>query len=259
MEIYQAKEFRKLLPSGSTNPWQIIGEKGGENFELVVKNFRPDTLHQRPVFKELFCAVLARELGLSVPDFGLIDCSPQFYKLLPVSAYKAGDNDKSLRFCTKLMDGCTTYSDATKARVIHQDDMESIFAFDILIWNLDRIAIKPNILIGKQKYYLIDHELSLTGLTDFVTHTEDIQKFMIFANGRSTHLFCKSLQSFKDVEFATFQEMLQRLDFRNIDTQVNEMVELGVNIEDYTFVRPYLMAAKQNVAKFIPILKAILT
>lgn len=83
-----AFEFRRRLSGGVTRPALVVAtDEDGTEVEIVVKCRRPDVRdgHFGPTSLacELICAVLARGMGISVPDYYVVEISSQLAKSVP--------------------------------------------------------------------------------------------------------------------------------------------------------------------------------
>ena len=103
------------------------------------------------------------ELEIPVPVPVTIDISDEFIELYSDKEYHATlQNSRGLNFGTKYLDSMPTWTDAHyKNKLLHQA-IQSTFIFDAFIENVDRNKIKPNMLVGNDQIYLIDHEISFS-------------------------------------------------------------------------------------------------
>src|SRR5699024_5731674 len=69
--------------------------------------------------------------------------------------------DDKPKFATKFIKPSFPYSPSLRNRDLEVYDIESVYAFDNLILNVDRRKGKPNIFHSDSSYYLIDHEQTL--------------------------------------------------------------------------------------------------
>jgi hypothetical protein len=117
------------------------------------------------LIREALAAMLARDLGLAVPEPCAVDISAEFVESIP------GDEGQVKRLIgasvspafgsSKLPNG---YSLWTADRDVSDEMLEQageIFAFDALILNPDRIATNPNCQASAERFAIFDHELSL--------------------------------------------------------------------------------------------------
>lgn len=79
---------------------------------------------------------------------------------LPKENYLDWTNaDKGLKFGSRYIDGAGAFSKFLWKFIAKNNNLGSIFAYDVLIRNCDRTQNKPNLLLVDNTIYLIDHEL----------------------------------------------------------------------------------------------------
>jgi len=157
-------------------------------------------------------------------------------------------------FGSKFIDGTYTFSRAQHTRELGEYDIESIFAFDVLICNVDRMDRKPNILLDEERYYLIDHELSLALPLEGVKPRKKVASYP-FMN----HIFHKALSRKASYghqpDFATFLEHFRRLNTDVLDSYAAELRNKRYETDDSVVIKRYLEELKQDTTYFTNILK----
>lgn len=110
---------------------------------------------------ELIAALLARDLGLPVPDPALAFIPPQ------LAGQASTETDRrDLASSTGLNFGCRHLSPASVLPVGPElppaliDSAAATLAFDALVQNKDRHPDKPNCLLHRQEIVPVDHELA---------------------------------------------------------------------------------------------------
>lgn len=131
--------------------------------------------------------------------------------------------------------------------------MESIYAFDVLIRNVDRRLGKPNILLKNESYYLIDYESSLHIPKDKSTQ-QLLNHFPYERHICHAHLSRKMSHSRDKPNFATFYELLRQARFNSIIELAEEMNRLSYEIPDYLIIKGYLDDIRRNRDYFRTIL-----
>lgn len=165
MKIYPAISFRDTLEKGgSTQPWVVdLLTDEGIPTAFVVKMFNSKQVRQQnAIAKEVYGNILARALGLPVPDYALAKFTPDFLATLSDKEKERNNScHQGLRFASKYFEGYTTFGDNLLNSKIQDYDLASVYAFDNLIWNIDRGGYrdKPNLIINDEDCLLIDHEL----------------------------------------------------------------------------------------------------
>ena len=112
---------------------------------------------------ELICAVLARAIGLKVPDYAIVEVTRDFADLT------RGDDAHDLFLNNIGPNFGSVYhnSFALWNRMSHKpsqvviDQLEDILSFDSIVINGDRQISKPNLLYRGDEFLMIDHSLAL--------------------------------------------------------------------------------------------------
>ena len=112
---------------------------------------------------ELICAVLARAIGLNVPDYAIVDISPTFANSIHDSATRElFRNNIGPNFGSVFQKSFALWQ--PKAHTQSQeliDQLEDVLTFDSIVINGDRKMSKPNLLYRGDQLLLIDHSLAL--------------------------------------------------------------------------------------------------
>lgn len=259
MKIYQAIEFHSvLLQGGSTKPWllEVLAE-GEVTKRFVVKVFKTKTLEQyNAVAHEVIANELAKLLDLNVPDKAFIDFSEGFIKKLPPTErtlIMTNQMDSRLKFGTVFMDRFSEFS-TPSIQHLENYELEDIYAFDNLIFNIDRRPKKPNLLIHTQEYCLIDHELSFEGIND--EYTKEVNAG-VWNYPKEKHLFYHKLKNRKDKSYV-FDDF--EMNVRNL--KINQFAEIFRTLEKHkhsylkeNFLLQYLRFIQKNISQFKQALK----
>lgn len=167
LPLYKALTFEKIIEKGGRNkPWIVSLDTPLGIEPYVVKLLsEKDIKQENALCKEIYGAALAKEMDLNTPEFCLVEFSEYFYESLP-NYLKKIYNEKHNRYAfgSYYLEGAPTYSPSQHYSELSYYDIESIYAFDVVIWNVDRRIgdpPKPNILFYEKEAYLIDHEHSL--------------------------------------------------------------------------------------------------
>lgn len=200
-----AFEFRKRLEGGLSRPPLVVAvADDGAEYRVVLKVRHPDN-RSMPHFGgtslacELVCAVLARAIGLQVPDYAIVDVPRHFAESIPDTGIQrllcanAGANFGSIYLQASGEWRPTDRVDQTDML----DSLEDVLAFDAAVINGDRKARKPNLLQRGRTFYLIDHSLAVPVHTgeappDFLFPEEEVRQHCVhdalFNRGKP---FCK--------------------------------------------------------------------
>lgn len=268
MKIFDAIEFvREIESGGSTYPWIIkVVNDNSQPVPFVVKLFTDkQTEAQHPIAKEIMGSILASEFELTVPDFALINFTDSFlYSLPEIYRNKLRDKHKGLKF------GCEYKEDAIIVNINNQKafwktyEIGSIFAFDNLVMNLDRggLRSKPNLMIDKEDFILIDHEQLFPFSNDENYYNDLVIKQFheeIWNYDAQHHLFYPYLKTMradeKDGLFDTFHEHLRLFNIRALDNAMKTLQDHNISVGNYPLIRDYLLAVKNQSSSFIKLLK----
>lgn len=168
MEL-ECVELREPLRGGRTRPHTALAVDGeGNEHHIVLKLREPGTPRGRGHYGatslacELVCSMLARLLGLPVPDYSIVNVSSalaeaQVSALRPLLAANLGPNF-----------GCAYHEEYALWHPLDRpnqpgllDGLESTLEFDATVVNGDRNIEKPNLLVHGEQLLLIDHSLAL--------------------------------------------------------------------------------------------------
>ena len=163
-------EYRKIMIGGNTKPRLVVARNQyGQTKQMVLKLRDPaDSVSGghyagTSLACELICAVLARAIGLSVPDYAIVEITPTFANSIhDISTRKLllkniGPNFGS--FFHKSFAQWQPMSLKPSREFI--DRLEDVLSFDSIVINGDRQISKPNLLYRGNRMLLIDHSLAL--------------------------------------------------------------------------------------------------
>jgi hypothetical protein len=205
--------------------------------------------------------ILAKEFDLYVPDAVYMTVDPELIKIISIKQPEiyqkiCEKSYDSILFGCKYHEGYPTYSPAKKDKSFELFELETIFAFDMLIANQDRRSEKPNILKGAEHYLLIDHEKAFEGLN---VHLSNINKGIVPYYFKE-HLFFEQLnkaaQKLKNsICFETFEEYFRILNLDSVEENVNFLIKQGYNKEECLSWLDYLQQQKENCRTFVTLLR----
>lgn len=247
------------MPGGATRPWLVYVNVEGAPLPYVVKMYLKKDIEQiGSVSKDVYCSVLATEMGLETPAPALIKFTKPFIKSLSNKMrIKLPGVDTRLKFGCKLIDATYQYDLSLPDSALDKYDTESIFAFDQLVLNADRNNRKPNILLKGTSAYLIDHEktLLINQKTFDNFDNNSINHYLL-----KNHIFYNHLRgrrvATRNEYFKSFSRNLRNLNVDILDEYVYQLEGAGHPIEDYDFIKEYLKNIQQNGDKFVSLLKA---
>lgn len=264
VSIYPAigYEERELI-GGSTKPLLVTADTGNRLETFVAKVFTKRQMDQyAPLATELYANILASSFDIIVPEPALLLFDDDFIDTLPHNIkLRVQDNKSQYYFATKYHPGYFQYIPASHKKTFDTYDIENIFAFDILIRNIDRRIGKPNLLIKGRNYLAIDHELSLAITKTFEEYYGGMEwQFIKSAQQDRQHIFLKRLHRRKShIDFDTFIEYLDRANFKNIELASKQLVKLGLPNGEIEYITSYLWEVKQKPQKFAKVCKFLIS
>ncbi len=110
--------------------------------------------------KEILVSELSKSFSLSTPEFGIIKLDQAALSIV-YEPSRIEILDTGYKFCSKFAEpGYAIFSHIISSGYLRDYDVENLFAFDVIIHNIDRGGKrgKPNLLINDKDLLLIDHE-----------------------------------------------------------------------------------------------------
>lgn len=268
LPILTATDFRGIVPKGgSTKPWVVEAMHHSGIMDLyVVKMFTPRQVQQQnSVAKEVYGNDLARAFDLPVPDMALIRFGKTFLETLPAAFREIEEkSQQGLRFASRFASGYVIFDDTLPAINLDLQSMANVYAFDNLIWNLDRGGFrkKPNLLVRDNSFLLIDHE-QIFPFADDPDHYNDTP-IRSFQQGQwlysyDKHLFFPYLRNLaydqKVKIFSTFVERLNGLSLSIIEDQAQWLSENAQPVGNTELITDYLTALQNAPDTFTALLQ----
>jgi hypothetical protein len=157
------------MQGGATGPMLVVARTHDHRTEQIVLKLRhPGTTFGNSggtsLACELICSVVARSVGIRVPDYGIAQVEQAFASSVrePAAATRLLNNI-GLNFATVLITP-TPQSWNPKCTSLSLDlrqSVEDVLSFDASVINGDRTAAKPNLLWdGGDTIHAIDHSLA---------------------------------------------------------------------------------------------------
>ena len=264
MKILNATRFEGIVETGgSTKPWKVFLLDGVKEVSHIVKLFSPhQTEQQMPVAKEVICSVLAKHLGLFTPDFALARFSKNFIdNALSDSAREIlVRKDGGLKFASQYVAAMSIFSANRHNNYLSNVDFANIFAFDCLIFNVDRRnnSDKTNLLVEDENYLLIDHELAFM----FIDQKSEIMCEKViseilrgqvkypYTNHLLYSILKNSHKSLKPKLFLDFEGNLKKLDINHIRQVIYDLSEHGIEVGSCEVLIDYLHFLKEKSSLF---------
>lgn len=157
-----ASRFIRPMKSGKNRPCLIECEReDGEFVEVVVKGSATTIQGRRDLAIEAICGMIAKDLGLPIPEFFAVELDPEFINDIRDQKARtdlsAGDR---YAFGSRLLPtGFTMWPGFQVVPENFQQVAAEIFTFDAIVVNGDRRPDNPNCLFSGSEIAIIDHEL----------------------------------------------------------------------------------------------------
>lgn len=273
MKVLEAIALQDVIEKGgSTYPWVVLVKEDETNLSpYVVKVFTTKQIQQQnAVAKEVFGNVLAKAFDLPVPDFALIDFDCNFVETLsPEKQDLLRTKDDRLKFGSRMATGFSLFdpNNLTLGK-IKSYNVGSVFAFDNLIWNLDRGGErrKPNLLVDDRDFLLIDHEQIFPFADDPESDNEHVLRAFRQKQWNyryENHLFFPFLKKMRKASkqqvFETFHEYLRTLNPSLLDAPSDFLQANRHPIGNLRLIKAYLTEIRQNDTSFIQLLQSAIS
>lgn len=256
--IYPAAVFENIKLTGGTTTPLIFSVDTGEGLEpYVVKIFSKKHRDQyNPLAKECFAHALATEFPLKVADAAIIHFDRDFISSIPENVSKRIlESGQHFHFGTKYEKDFQIFNNNLRINDLEFYQIETLFAFDLLIYNTDRRKTKPNLLINGRDCLLIDHELSLAVTKSFLQKAKDSDFSFIWSNPALHQHLCLpylSKQALKGkLEFGTFNEHLKMLDASALDKVEEFLKSIDCSDNNFTLIKSYIWTVKSRQTAFL--------
>jgi hypothetical protein len=186
---YIAMQFRRPMERGLNRPFLVLGSEEGNpdsaKAPLVVKSNSGFGHRSEIVIRELFALLLARKVGILVPEPVLVRFPdgfeygaaehPEFADLIRQSP---GWNLATVH----LGNSWKPWSNTTPPKSILREDLETAFCFDAMVQNTDRRAENPNLLWKGKQLALIDFDKAFGYIRTFEAEAQPWRKALIQQN-----------------------------------------------------------------------------
>lgn len=158
LPVYIATRYVQPLREGGTLPAVVETHGGG----LFVTKFRGAGQGAKALIAELLVGMIARQVGLPVPEMALIELLPDFGQTEPdpeiqdLLRASVGIN-VGLRY----LDGAFNFAMASAGDLVAPELAAHIVWLDAFTTNPDRSARNPNLMVWERTPWLIDHGAAL--------------------------------------------------------------------------------------------------
>lgn len=188
LPTYTATRYLQPLREGGSLPAVVDTDAGG----LFVVKFRGAGQGAKALIAELIAGMLARALGLPVPNLALIEVPVPFGRSEPDSEIQdvlraSHGTNVGLRY----LDGAFNYDNSAAGELVTADFATRLVWFDAFITNPDRTHRNPNVLIWERRPWLIDHGAALYAHHDWAS-VDDARVHTPFTRIREHVLLARS-------------------------------------------------------------------
>ena len=192
--------------SGANKPLFIQGRdiNTQKSNRYVLKYRGAERMDERTSARELLAALLAKELGIFVPEPVVILVNDIFVNgLKDHTDYYNIIKSKGINFGCEFVVGDSDMSQKTHLTAVQLQQAMQVFVFDLMIQNADRRLEKPNFFIAKDNIYIIDHELGF-GFLDTFAFLRSSKPFIFNetdVNSAKNHFFYTKLRNIREQNF----------------------------------------------------------
>ncbi|HSJ15272.1 MAG TPA: HipA family kinase [Longimicrobiales bacterium] len=157
LTLLPAIRYVQPLREGGSLPAVVDTEDG-----LWVAKFRGSGQGAGALVAELIAALLARALGLPVPDVTLLEIAPEFGQGEPDPEIQdLLRASHGVNMGLRYLDGAFNFDVHAAGELVSPELAAEIVWFDALITNPDRTHRNPNLLVWERRPWLIDHGSAL--------------------------------------------------------------------------------------------------
>jgi hypothetical protein len=158
LPTHTATRYLQPLREGGSLPAVVDTDGGG----LFVVKFRGAGQGAKALVAELIVGMLARALGLPIPNLALIDVPAPFGRSEPDPEIQdVLRASHGINVGLRYLDGAFNYDNAAAGGLVTADFATRLVWLDAYVTNPDRTHRNPNVLIWERRPWLIDHGAAL--------------------------------------------------------------------------------------------------
>jgi hypothetical protein len=155
---YSATRYVQPLREGGSLPAVVDTDGGG----LFVVKFRGAGQGAKVLVAELVVGLLARTLGLPVPELAVVDVSPRFGRSEPdPEIQELLRRSHGVNVGLRYLDGAFNFDSLAAGDLVTPEFAARLVWFDAFVTNPDRTHRNPNLLVWERRPWLIDHGAAL--------------------------------------------------------------------------------------------------
>ena len=164
-----AVRYVQPLRDGGSLPAVVETEEDG----LFVVKFRGAGQGAKVLVAELIVGLLARAVGLPVPELALVEVSERFGRSEPdPEIQELLRRSHGVNVGMRYLDGAFNYDGSAAGDLMDAGLAAHIVWLDALVTNPDRTARNPNMLVWQRRPWLIDHGAALYAQHDWASVDE---------------------------------------------------------------------------------------
>ncbi len=252
----------QIFPSGRTSPLLVEAMDDDCNrYEVVVKIFTESEGGSRARIAELFCNLLANELGMNTPAPYLLKFPDGFEQLVQDAVVSDKiKNARGYQYACHYYSGLSIVPPGLPIPSDFEIQAASIMTYDGLIQNPDRRPEKPNLLKGDDGYHVIDHDQAL-GMFDGMIIGGSLPPWAQQAaispaySFLKTHLFSRVLKG-KDIAFKEIEEAIRTMDDSAINILLDQIpTEWWQGFDKYDEMKEYFLESKNYSQQITDLVK----
>ena len=182
-------QFRRPMERGLNRPFLVLGTEEGNpdsgRTPLVVKSNAGFRHRPEIVIRELFALLLARKVGILVPEPVLVRFpdgfeygAAEFPDYADLIRQSSGWNLATVH----LGNSWKPWPNTTSPKSIAREDLETAFCFDAMVQNTDREPENPNLLWKGKELVLIDFDKAFGYLRTFEAEAQPWRKALVRQN-----------------------------------------------------------------------------
>jgi hypothetical protein len=225
LEDAEAVRFDRVMTKGKTEPILVACERAtGEEIEVIGKFSYGCDNSTDGLVRESFAAMLAKDLGLPIPEPVVVHVSPEFIQ--GIDDQRVSERLRksvSLGFGSKkLPDGFSVWT-ASSGRLSDSllPSALEIFAFDCFLTNGDRRVSNPNLQFNGKSFAIFDHELAFMTTLNLCWVEPWRNGALTGFNAPTDHVFFDSLRGGSNYDLTRFSSCFSAISDVRIDEYVS--------------------------------------
>jgi hypothetical protein len=255
----EARIIGKKKELGRTVPIEMVcSDRAGQSERYIVKFYSDVNLGHEGLAREVIGALLGQYFVLPIPLIAIVDIPAK----LVTSTQDTRVVEKLLRspgynFGSKMVE-----TEFVPFRVLKETDRQTateIFAFDMLIHNVDRRIDKLNVFQTSDGLVILDHEMAFSYAhpDTYLGGLPEPWEIARALPNYKTHPFYGHLKG-NHLPFDSFERRLREIDNDLLD-QIEAQVPVGWRSDALGFIRAYLTRASDGADRFVRSLKEVLS